>query len=195
MRKATSPVTSRHVSPNNRKRCAGYTKNHRPCRKYCVVGTDYCSHHQEDHGTAAPSTGPGHLPSSLPGMSESDVYNNEVAIQGAIAVKKRKEKAADKRKEAQKLKSAKADASKLAKSSGIEPSTVSLRTLEDCLMLIEYSVEEVLDLPPTLSKSKVLIQAARTAGQLIIQAGVSEKAVEWFTENVKLVAGVDLDQI
>ena len=210
--KSTSSPLIRTETALRAKRCRGTTRSGSPCRKWATAGTDYCRWHQDDTIHAdEPKSAQTEIPSTLPGLTESQVHANEMNIQRRITAKKQRREAAVEReaikaqqkagaeaftiaKSAQKLKE-----SELAKSQVIQPiqpiGLVKLQTLEDCLGLIEYAVEEIIDLAPSLAKAKTLIAAARTSGQLIIQAGVADKAVEWFQENVKLVAGIDLDQL
>jgi hypothetical protein len=163
---------------------------------WAMHDSGYCRHHQD--GDANPSAGSWQtsLPSTLPDITETQLHQNEKAIKEQIKRRKAsRERKAQKDKE-RALKNAGKATDLVIKSAGLQPiGDTSLRTLEDCLGLIEYAVDEVLDMPASISKSKTLIQAARTAGQLIIQAGVADKAVDWFMENVKLVANIDLDQI
>lgn len=71
----------------------------------------------------------------------------------------------------------------------------NLRTLEDCLTLIEYVVDELLRLENSIKRNRVLLTAANYAGGLLIKAQVGDAAVDWFADNVKLVAGIDLDKV
>lgn len=181
---------------NQRERCGGITKRGTPCRLWAISGSDYCHMHQDGGGAAEPKSETTAIPSTLPGMTDSQVYANERAIQYQIADKKRSREKQEVRKAASDQRKAENGAKAIAKTAGIiVESDLKLRTLEDCLLLIEYAVDEILDEPVSLGKSKTLIQAARTAGQLIIQAGIADKAVNWFMDNVKLVAGIDLDQV
>lgn len=75
-----------------------------------------------------------------------------------------------------------------------DPQT-NLRTLEDCLTVIEYAVDNLLTLSPTTSQARALVYAAKAAGDLIIKADIADKAVDWFKDNVKLVADVDLGRV
>jgi len=205
VKSTSSPIDARRLATQG-KRCKGKTKRGTPCRRWAIIGRDYCHWHSADDKRPEPKSDFKAEPSSLPGMTLNDVHDNE----RQIAAKIKRKKAAEVRTELKKKKKQQATAERAAKdlvgavdkqlvaagnTALIPIGDTNLRTLENCLMLIEYAVDEILDLAPSLTKSKTLIQAARTAGQLIIQAGVADKAVQWFQDNVKLVANIDLDQI
>lgn len=195
-RKSTATADSEERASHQRLRCVGFTKRGTQCRRWAMQGEDRCHQHLAGDTEYKPKSAQAAIPSTLPGMTDQQVHDNEVAIQRTI--KRHKTAAARNKikKEQRKIQDAEKGAKKVANSVGLQlTGEVKLRTMEDCLMLIEYSVEEILDMPPSINKSKTMIQAARTAGQLIIQAGVAEQAVEWFSQNVKLVAGIDLEQI
>lgn len=194
---STAPIASKnHLGPQ-RQRCIALTQRGMRCRNWALTGEEVCWRHQDGSGTPISGSWQSEIPSSLPDITERQLHENEKAIQRQITRRKAAQEKADEKKEKRQLEKAASGAISVAKKSNplIVAEDVKLRTLEDCLLLIEYSVEQILDMPPSLSWAKTMIQAARTAGQLIIQAGVAEKAVEWFQDNVKLVAGIDLEQI
>lgn len=181
---------------HQRVRCTGLTKRGMQCRLWSLPGTDRCRIHQSGDAEVEQRSAQTSLPSTLPGVTQTQVYENEKVIKRQID--RRTAAAARKaaRDEAKAIKNANKNTLAVVKAAGLEVvGDVRLRTMEDCLLLIEYAVEEILDQPPSINKSKTFIMAARTAGQLIIQAGIADKAVEWFQQNVKLVAGIDLEQI
>lgn len=206
VKSSSPPIDTRRLGVQKRQ-CEANGKNGIRCRNWAMRGSTFCWRHpngsvEPEEGKTTQTT----LPGSLPGQTKSQERAAENALQYKITNRKKREAAKRERKQVAASKKAwklaqrvEADADKLAEAdaTGIVPvvSTTKLRTLEDCLGLIEVAVDEIEHLPASLNKAKVLISAARTAGQLIIQSGVADKAVEWFQENVKLVAGIDLDQI
>lgn len=192
-RSSSQPTDLRRLG-KQRQRCQALTKRGMQCRHWAQYDSDFCHMHQDGDATVESKSWQTSIPSSLPGVTEAQLHQNEKEIQRQIERRKAATEREKVRKEKSHLAKAKSGATKIAKQAGLVTET-KLRTLEDCLMLIEYAVDEILDMPPSINKSKTFIQAARTAGQLIIQAGVADQAVEWFKENVKLVAGVDLEQI
>lgn len=190
------PTNLEKTAGHQRVRCTGMTKRGMQCRQWSIAGSDRCHIHQHGDAEVEPGSAQTSLPSTLPGVTQTQVYENEKVIKRQID--RRKAAAARKaaRDEAKAIKDANKNTLAVVKATGLEVvGDVRLRTMEDCLLLIEYAVEEILDQPPSINKSKTFIMAARTAGQLIIQAGIADKAVEWFQQNVKLVAGIDLEQI
>jgi hypothetical protein len=199
--KSSSPKLHHNRIKVEKRRCAAQTKYGTRCRSWAQRGKEFCYAHR--HGDAEPAW-QDDVPSQLPGRTKRQVSEGECAIQTNIQHRKHRQR--------HQKEKAKRDAEKAAWKSthkievDVEKltgnqiasqavATTKLRTIEDCLALIEIAVDDLKDIGPSLGKSRVLIQAARTAGQLIIQAGVADTAVEWFQQNVKLVAGIDLDQI
>lgn len=208
---STSQPTDTRRMMGRREKCAATTKAGRPCRAWAKRESDFCGMHDRYGSTEPdPKSYQATLPSSLPDVTEQQLHHREKDLQKAIKKKKEARKRKEKKDAAQKEAKAKAETKKVAKAAqsltpadlvtdhqalAYEFGAASLRTLEDCLRLIEFAVDDIIDLPPSATKSRTLVSAARTAGQLIIQAGIADKAVDWFKDNVKLVANVDLDQI
>ena len=204
-KKTSSSPTDVRRATTQKKRCTARTKHNSKCRNWAMIGSDLCRIHQFKQGTETPKSPQASLPSVLPGVTETELHSRMKEQDKRIEEKKKRRKASEKKKK-KKLELAAIKASNAiaqqaddtlinAGASPFPTRITSLRTMEDCLALIEASIDEILDLPPTLGKTRVMISAARTAGTLIIQAGVTNQAIEWFQENIKLVADIDLDRV